>query len=209
LTAETVIGALEDAEDYRAFEATIIADYDAQISCEMRTRVAIGRLLWRLRCATTIETGLYDIQADHLNELGHRNPVQPASRQSIYALFERRTLSSADEVFTSAELPNTPLTLRVAFYGYPISPITRSIVSADMKRPCGARSAKRSLHSTPWIAANHKNQGRLLGIGNQQESQAFDIPRTTGHGRGLGRSAMNSRANDIRELCVGEPRCSG
>ena len=39
LTAETVIGALEDAEDYRAFEA-IIADYDAQISCEMRTRVA-------------------------------------------------------------------------------------------------------------------------------------------------------------------------
>jgi hypothetical protein len=59
--------------------------------------------LWRLRCATTIETGLYDIQADHLNELGHCNPVQPASRQSIYALFERRTLSSADEVFTSAE----------------------------------------------------------------------------------------------------------
>ena len=30
LTAETVIGALEDAEDYKAFEAAIIADYDAQ-----------------------------------------------------------------------------------------------------------------------------------------------------------------------------------
>ena len=30
LTAETVIGSLEDAEDYGAFEATIIADYDAQ-----------------------------------------------------------------------------------------------------------------------------------------------------------------------------------
>lgn len=59
--------------------------------------------MWRLRCATTIETGLYDTQADHLNELGDCNPVQPASRQSIYALFERRTLSSADEVFTSAE----------------------------------------------------------------------------------------------------------
>jgi hypothetical protein len=29
LTAETVIGALEDAEDYQAFEA-IIADYEAQ-----------------------------------------------------------------------------------------------------------------------------------------------------------------------------------
>ena len=34
LTAETVIGALEDAEDYRAFEAVIIADYDAQSAVE-------------------------------------------------------------------------------------------------------------------------------------------------------------------------------
>jgi len=30
LTAETIIGTLEDAEDYTAFEAAIIADYDAQ-----------------------------------------------------------------------------------------------------------------------------------------------------------------------------------
>ena len=30
LTAETVIGTLEDAEDYKAFEAAIIANYDAQ-----------------------------------------------------------------------------------------------------------------------------------------------------------------------------------
>jgi hypothetical protein len=30
LTAETVIGTLEDAEDYQAFEAAIIADDDAQ-----------------------------------------------------------------------------------------------------------------------------------------------------------------------------------
>jgi hypothetical protein len=30
LTAETVIGALKDAEDYGAFEAAITADYDVQ-----------------------------------------------------------------------------------------------------------------------------------------------------------------------------------
>jgi hypothetical protein len=30
LTAETVIEGLEDSEDYRGFEAAIIADYDAQ-----------------------------------------------------------------------------------------------------------------------------------------------------------------------------------
>jgi hypothetical protein len=34
LTAETVIGSLEDAEDYSAFEAAIIADYDAQSAVE-------------------------------------------------------------------------------------------------------------------------------------------------------------------------------
>ena len=34
LTAETVIGTLEDAEDYKAFEAAIIADYDAQSAVE-------------------------------------------------------------------------------------------------------------------------------------------------------------------------------
>jgi hypothetical protein len=34
LTAETVIGALEDAEGYKEFEATITADYDAQSAVE-------------------------------------------------------------------------------------------------------------------------------------------------------------------------------
>ena len=34
LTAETVIGALEDAEDYRALEAAITADCDAQSTVE-------------------------------------------------------------------------------------------------------------------------------------------------------------------------------
>jgi fructose/tagatose bisphosphate aldolase len=34
LTAETVIGVLEDAEDYKGFEAAITADYDAQSAVE-------------------------------------------------------------------------------------------------------------------------------------------------------------------------------
>jgi len=35
LTAETVIGAMGDAEDYKAFEAAVIADYDAQSSANL------------------------------------------------------------------------------------------------------------------------------------------------------------------------------
>jgi hypothetical protein len=42
LAAETVIGALEDAEDYQAFEAAITADYDAQSAVE---RELVLRLL--------------------------------------------------------------------------------------------------------------------------------------------------------------------
>ena len=45
LTAETVIGALEDAEDYQAFEATIIADYDAQSAVERELVLRLASLL--------------------------------------------------------------------------------------------------------------------------------------------------------------------
>jgi hypothetical protein len=34
LTAETVIGVLEDANDYAAFEAAVTADYDAESAVE-------------------------------------------------------------------------------------------------------------------------------------------------------------------------------
>jgi len=87
LTAETVIGALEDAEDYRAFEAAIIADYDAQSAVERELVLRLASLLWRLRRATTIETGLFEIQADHLSEFRQARSVLAASREVVYAMF--------------------------------------------------------------------------------------------------------------------------
>src|SRR3954451_852 len=69
LTAETVIGALEDADDYKAFEAAVTADYDAQSAVERELVLRLASLLWRIRRATTIETGLFEIQANHLLEL--------------------------------------------------------------------------------------------------------------------------------------------
>ena len=79
LTAETVIGALEDAEDYKAFEAAIIADYDAQSAVERELVLRLASLLWRLRRATTMETGLFEIQADHLSEFR----ASPPSRSDV------------------------------------------------------------------------------------------------------------------------------
>jgi hypothetical protein len=46
LTAETVIGTLEDAEDYKQFEATVIADYDAQSAVERELVLRLANLLW-------------------------------------------------------------------------------------------------------------------------------------------------------------------
>jgi len=56
LTAETVISALEDAEDYQAFEAAITADYDAQSAVERELVLRLASVLWRLRRATMMET---------------------------------------------------------------------------------------------------------------------------------------------------------
>jgi anti-sigma-K factor RskA len=51
LTAETVVVALEDIEDYQAFEAGIIADYDARTAVERELVLRLASLLWRMRRA--------------------------------------------------------------------------------------------------------------------------------------------------------------
>jgi hypothetical protein len=60
LTAETVIAALEDAADYQAFEAAVIADYDAESAVERELVLRLASVLWRLRRATGIETALFE-----------------------------------------------------------------------------------------------------------------------------------------------------
>src|SRR3954454_23896741 len=77
LTAETVIGALEDAEDYKAFEAAVIADYDAHTAVERELVLRLASLLWRLRRASAIETGLFEIHARELLELQRRRNRRP------------------------------------------------------------------------------------------------------------------------------------
>jgi hypothetical protein len=96
LTAETVIGALEDAEDYKAFEGAITADYDAQSAVERELVLRLASLLWRLRRATTMETGLFEIQADHLRDFRQGRPTQQISREVIYAGFGRADSVDAD-----------------------------------------------------------------------------------------------------------------
>ncbi len=173
LTAETVIGALEDAEDYKTFEAAIIADYDAQSAVERELVLRLASLLWRLRRATTMETGLFEIQADCLREFRQGRQSQPNPKEIIYARFGRGGCVDADPDPTSRGIANEtetrpssrpkfvdpPSTSHVAFCAWPICPATRSTGLAAMRQSSGARPARFCLLSMRWIVANHKIEG--------------------------------------------------
>ena len=77
LTAETVIVGLEDAEDYKAFELSVTADFDARTAVERELVLRLASLLWRLRRAAAIETGLLQIQSEILREARHAQANQP------------------------------------------------------------------------------------------------------------------------------------
>jgi hypothetical protein len=74
LTAETVIATLEDAGDYQAFEAMVIADYDAESAVERELVLRLASILWRLRRATGIETALFESVTSQL-EHGSSRPT--------------------------------------------------------------------------------------------------------------------------------------
>jgi hypothetical protein len=88
LTAETVIDALEDAEDYAAFEMAITADYDAQSAVERELVLRLASLLWRLRRATAIESGLFKIQAKQLLQFRQRRQAYQNRQEIIGGMYQ-------------------------------------------------------------------------------------------------------------------------
>jgi hypothetical protein len=82
LTAETVIEFLEDPEDYKAFEMSITAEFDAQTAVERELVLRLASVLWRLRRSTAIETGLLQI-----SRLAEERPPQPDAKTAAYSVF--------------------------------------------------------------------------------------------------------------------------
>lgn len=62
MTAETVIAGLENRRSYTQFEQAIIADYEPITAIEYQLIIRLSSLLWRLRRAVAIESGLFQIQ---------------------------------------------------------------------------------------------------------------------------------------------------
>src|SRR5438093_4638430 len=78
-TAETVIEPLENPEEYRAFEEAIVAEYLPQTPIEQELVHRLASLFWRLRRATSIETGLLRMQSEILQafQSSRQNAAKP------------------------------------------------------------------------------------------------------------------------------------
>src|SRR6516165_3727363 len=108
LTAETVIDALEDAEDYATFEMAVTADYDAQSAVERELVLRLASLLWRLRRATAIESGLFKIQARHLLDFRQRR-LAHQKRQNIIDNICRDAVGTETDTRQNEDEPNAGL----------------------------------------------------------------------------------------------------
>jgi hypothetical protein len=107
LTAETIIAVLEDAEDYKAFESAITADYDAQSAVERELVLRLASVLWRLRRATTMETGLFEIETRNLSDNRQKHSLLEGPCGVIHAPFRGEAASRPAVSHDCAAKPDT------------------------------------------------------------------------------------------------------
>ena len=70
LADQTVIRHFENIRSYRAFERALIGSVDPRSVLELALAHRLASLLWRLRRASAIETGLFEIQGELLSARG-------------------------------------------------------------------------------------------------------------------------------------------
>ena len=135
LTSETVIAALEDANDYQAFEAAVTSDYDAETAVERELVLRLASVLWRLRRATGIESALFETVIDEGGEAKEPPPsIEAGDRSKVAHLFpsagdrERdRKADIGNSFLCLAALPTFPLD-RLSRYEYVLWRQARQIV---------------------------------------------------------------------------------
>jgi len=83
LADQTVVQGLEDVRSYRAFERTLIGSVDPRSIIELALVHRLASLLWRLRRACAIETGLFEIQGELVSACRQdRSRGQPETLQT-------------------------------------------------------------------------------------------------------------------------------
>ena len=91
-----MIDALEDAEDYAAFEMAVTADYDAQSAVARELVLRLASLLWRLRRATAIERGLFKVQAKHLLQFRKQRRAHQERQKVVDAMYRDAVATNGD-----------------------------------------------------------------------------------------------------------------
>ena len=82
LADQTVVTTLEHARSYRAFERVLIGSVDPRSMLELALVHRLASVLWRLRRASAIETGLFELQGETLlarRQDPSRGPRQPGT----------------------------------------------------------------------------------------------------------------------------------
>jgi hypothetical protein len=88
LADQTVVQNFEDARAYRAFERTLVGSIDPRSVIELALVHRLASLLWRLRRACAIETGLFEMEGELLSARRQdpsRGPSQPGTLQTTGA----------------------------------------------------------------------------------------------------------------------------
>src|SRR5262245_1758318 len=75
LADQTVVKTLEYVRSYRAFERALVGSVDPRSVLELELVHRLASLLWRLRRASAIETGLFELQGGFLLARGRVRPV--------------------------------------------------------------------------------------------------------------------------------------
>ena len=87
IALETVIPLLEDETDYQRFEAAIRSGYRPRSPIEHHLLGRLASLLWRLRRATLIETGLFAMQGPNPDRNDHELRLK-MSHPSLGVLYQ-------------------------------------------------------------------------------------------------------------------------
>jgi hypothetical protein len=88
LADQTVVNDLEDIRSYRAFERALIGSVDPRSAIELALIHRLASLLWRLRRANAIETGLFEIHGERLLAC-RKNPSRGSDQLGTLATLTR------------------------------------------------------------------------------------------------------------------------
>jgi hypothetical protein len=107
LADQTAVRNVEEVRAYRAFERALIGSIDPRTVLELALVHRLASLLWRLRRANAIETGLFEIQAEFLPA----RPQGPPHRPGQPGTLPTRTLANGHETVPGSNGRDNPLAI--------------------------------------------------------------------------------------------------